>query len=231
MANTNTVLKPEPDGNGKVIRLRPEERVGRGAGLWVGTFLALGAADVFFMAVGKTLFGFDTLIIASFWCMAVMIAFGFVWSYLWKQVPRSGNGAELTLPEIDKAIAGVDLGLSAHMRGENLNELMRVISFSSLRKPRGPASALIYMLFNDLVFFSRLRRVERALENITWLSGAERRKVITLLGERVLLSRRKDFLPATRLILSFWYALSAPVAVLMIFVVLIHALIFHLFGF
>lgn len=194
---------------------------------WLSAHMALGVIGPLLITFHTT-FDFHGLIATSYWCMVVTVVFGIIGRYIYVQIPRSINGTELGVLEIEKAIDELDRESGRYMKGEGLSELARTMDGDPPGE-RGPLSALLYMAVNDLANIVRVRRLEAALKKNPSLKRGERKRVVSLVRAKASLIRRKNLLSTSHRLLKHWHVLHVPLAAVMFIIMFIHVAVYYTF--
>jgi hypothetical protein len=157
----------------------------------------------------------------AFWIMTAVTASGFIGRYLYAQIPRSLNAAELTIREIQDA--EVQLRWNAEDKHEKIGTSL--IDLFALPTPAQVAStpifaALCWMIWLDLkrpfqVSWLRLRAAGFWLWLISLLgilrtSKPELEQAIVTARRQAALSKRVLFLSRTKQVFNLWHVIHRP---------------------
>jgi len=88
------------------------------------------SAHMFFGIMGPILVTFHTtfklhgLVATSFWCMIVTMVFGVLGRYIYVQIPRSINGTELGVKEIEGSVSALETEIGRKLKKINIMNLM-----------------------------------------------------------------------------------------------------------
>ena len=187
---------------------------------WLDIHVLMGLTAPFIIAFHSTL-KFRGIAGMAFWIMFAVSASGVVGRYLYAQIPRSLNTAELSLKEIQEMQAQLASQLAAqHMLPEShLRALLRLPSAQMVGK-LPIAIAIVYMMILDVVRFFRVARLRRhALsggEYITSLFGfvktghRELERAIHAAGAEAALSKRILFLSRSQKVFHLWHVIHKP---------------------
>jgi hypothetical protein len=157
----------------------------------------------------------------AFWIMTAVTASGFIGRYLYSQIPRTLNAAELTVKEIQDA--EVQLRWNAEDKHEKIGT--RLIDLFALPSPAQVAStpmiaALCWMIYLDIkrpfqVSWLRLR----AAGFIAWIVSLfgifptrkpELEVAIQTARRQAALSKRILFLSRTKQVFNLWHVVHRP---------------------
>jgi hypothetical protein len=178
----------------------------------------------------------------AFWIMLLVAISGFVGRYLYAQIPRSINAAELSLrelaaqeDELTSMLAGQDI-LSASM----LDPLLRVPSPDDVKKM--PALRAVFkMMMIDLVLPFRIARLRRCvlgpLGKIASFGGllatnnARLEDVVKAARNKASLSKRIAFLARTQEVLHLWHVIHRPFSYSFMVLAILHIVVAMGLGF
>src|SRR5712692_1288564 len=187
---------------------------------WLDFHVILGTAAPLVIALHSS-FKFGGIAGMAFWIMTAVTASGFIGRYLYSQIPRSLNAAELTIKEIQDA--EVQLRWNAEDKHEKIGT--RLIDLFALPTPAQVArttimAALCWMIWLDLkrpfqVSWLRLRAGGFG----PWLvslfgslptRSAHLERAIHMARRQASLSKRVLFLSRTKQVFSLWHVVHRP---------------------
>ena len=187
---------------------------------WLDFHVVLGTAAPLVIALHSS-FKFGGIAGMAFWIMTAVTASGFIGRYLYAQIPRSLNAAELTIREIQDA--EVQLRWNAEDKHEKIGTSL--IDLFALPTPAQVAStpifaALCWMIWLDLkrpfqVSWLRLRAAGFWLWLISLLgifrtSKPELEHAIVTARRQAALSKRVLFLSRTKQVFTLWHVIHRP---------------------
>jgi hypothetical protein len=192
----------------------------------------LGIAAPFVIAFHSS-FKFRGFAGMAFWIMVAVSLSGIIGRYLYSQIPRSLNAAEISRKELQDTQQQLAQSLAGQklLRTNDLRSLLRLPSEESV-KQWSIVFALVYMLTLDLfrpLQIARLRR--RALgfgETLTTLGGlrptrhAELEKAIATAREEASLSKRILFLSRSQQVFHLWHVVHKPFSYSFAILALVH---------
>jgi hypothetical protein len=186
-------------------------------------------------------FKFRGLAGMAFWIMVVVAVSGFVGRYLYSQVPRRLNAAELSLQEArdEQAKLTEQLAQQKVFSADWLRPLSRLPSPERIRK-QWIVTVLLEMLWSDfrrIYTISRLRRhVLGFWGNLGTLGGMlnsgneELERIIVTAKRQAVLSQRMLFLSRTQQVFHLWHVVHKPFSYSFALLALIHIGVVMLFG-
>lgn len=187
---------------------------------WLDFHVVLGTAAPLVIALHSS-FKFGGIAGMAFWIMTAVTASGFIGRYLYAQIPRSLNAAELTIREIQDA--EVQLRWNAEDKHEKIGTSL--IDLFALPTPAQVAStpvfaALCWMIWLDLkrpfqVSWLRLRAAGFwlwliSLFGIFRTSKPELEQAIVTARRQAALSKRVLFLSRTKQVFNLWHVIHRP---------------------
>jgi hypothetical protein len=178
----------------------------------------------------------------AYWIMVAVALSGFIGRYLYSQIPRSINTAEMTLKELDAALANLSaqLALQPFFSADVLAAVLHVPLRTEVQRLSLPG-ALARMMALDI---SRLFRV--AALRRRFLAGAERwvtvggflrssnaqlEEAIAAVRRHAWLSTRMAFLERAQQIFHLWHVVHRPFSYSFAILVLVHVTVALLFGY
>jgi hypothetical protein len=187
---------------------------------WLDFHVVLGTAAPLVIALHSS-FKFGGIAGMAFWIMTLVTASGFIGRYLYSQIPRSLNAAELTIKEIQDA--EVHLRWKAEEKHEKIGTSL--IDLFDLPTPaqvaRTPVMvALCWMIWLDLkrpfqVSWLRLRAAGFgawliSLFGIFRTGNPELEQAILTARRQAALSKRVLFLSRTKQVFNLWHVIHRP---------------------
>ena len=187
---------------------------------WLDFHVVLGTTAPLVIALHSS-FKFGGIAGMAFWIMTAVTASGFIGRYLYSQIPRSLNAAELTIKEMQDA--EVHLRRSAEPKHEEIGT--SVMELFALPTPAQVArtpmmAALCWMIWLDLqrpfqVSWLRLRAAGFAawlisLFGILRTRNPELEFAIQNARKQASLSKRILFLSRTKQVFSLWHVIHRP---------------------
>ena len=187
---------------------------------WLDFHVILGTAAPLVIALHSS-FKFGGIAGMAFWIMTAVTASGFIGRYLYSQIPRSLNAAELTIKEIQDA--EVHLRWNAEEKHEKIGTSL--VDLFALPTPAQVAvtpmiSALCWMIWLDLkrpfqVSWIRLRAAGfgawlLSLFGILATHNPELEFAIESARKHASLSKRVLFLSRTKEVFGLWHVVHRP---------------------
>ena len=169
----------------------------------------------------------------AYWIMLVVTASGFVGRYLYAQIPRRLNAAELSLQEMHSMTAELaeQLHNQSVVSAEEMKPLLAVPSKQEVERLSVP-SALLLMCMCDLkrpFHAARVRR--RAMTGFArirtfwglWPSNqANLEKVIELARQRSWMATKISFMTKTQQVFHLWHVVHRPFSISFAILAIVH---------
>jgi hypothetical protein len=178
-------------------------------------------------------FKFQGIAGVAFWIMLAVAVSGVIGRYLYAQIPRSLNAAELSLNELqlgERELAEALLGQSMHAV-ERINRTLRVPTKEHIRRI-GALRAVGEMLVLDVGLPFRvasLRRsscdigaATRSLGGFFSTGNGEVEHIVRLVRQKVSLSKRIVFLDQTQKVFHLWHVVHRPFSYAFAILAIIH---------
>ena len=188
-------------------------------------------------------FKFHGLAGMAFWIMTAVALSGIIGRYIYAQIPRSLDSAEISLKELEGAQEELtrELEGQAIVRSADLQRLLRMRSAEEVR--RMPLyRALLLMIALDVARPFRVARLR--LHALGWSGGAlitlggllaspnrELERVVQTARRKAALSKRIAFLSRTQQVFHLWHVIHRPFSYSFAVLALIHIAVVLLLGY
>lgn len=208
---------------------------------WLDFHVLLGLSAPFVIALHAS-FKFHGFAGIAFWIMLTVSLSGVVGRYLYSQIPRRVNAAELSRKELQELQAKMTQQLEQQniLQAANLRSALRLPSQETVDKLPIPF-ALAYMLLLDLTRPFRIARLRNGAlhgaEHLTTLGGMlptrhrEMERAIAVAREEASLSKRILFLSRTEQVFHLWHVVHKPFSYSFAVLVLVHIGVVLMMGF
>jgi hypothetical protein len=208
---------------------------------WLDNHVLLGIAAPFVIALHAA-FKFGGFAGMAFWIMFAVSVSGIVGRYLYGQIPRSLNAAELSLKEVQDIQAKLGEQL-ATQRVLGKSDLRSVLTLpSSERVQRMPTVvALAYMPVLDVGRKYRIAALRRHHlgfgEQVTTLGGflktrhVELERAIQVAADEAAISKRVLFLSCSQKVFHLWHIVHKPFSYTFALLAIIHIVLVTMMGY
>ncbi len=176
-----------------------------------------------------TSFKFGGIVAVSFWSMVAVVISGVVGRFIYLQIPRTIEGRELSLNDLNKMETDLYGQLEDQFKvdPEILNRMNLALAGAS------PVKTSIYLLriFNRFVFEQKLvSEIKRELRKQD-IKGRNFRKASRIFKSKIILNRRIAWLSSMQNFLRYWHVAHLPFALIMLVIMIVHIVIAALFGY
>jgi hypothetical protein len=208
---------------------------------WLDFHVILGIFAPFIIAFHSS-FKFAGFAGMAFWIMVAVSLSGIIGRYLYSQIPRSLNAAELTRSDTQ----ALQLKLAAKLAQqkllpvENLRSFLRLPSAERVQRWSAPF-AVAYMIGLDMGRPFRIAKLRRHSinfpERISTLGGLLKtsnralEKAIASAREEVALSKRILFLSRSKQVFELWHVVHKPFSYSFAILAIIHIVVVTMMGF
>ncbi len=208
---------------------------------WLDNHVLLGIAAPFVIALHAA-FKFRGFAGMAFWIMFAVSVSGIIGRYLYGQIPRSLNAAELSLKEVQEIQAKLGEQL-ATQRVLGKADLRDVLSLPSAeRVQRMPTVlALGYMMLLDIgrkFKIAALRRHHIGFgEQVMTLAGflrtnhPELERAVQVAGEEAAIAKRVLFLSCSQKVFHLWHVVHKPFSYTFALLAMIHIVLVLMMGY
>lgn len=180
------------------------------------------------MVLFHTSFKFGGIVSVSFWSMVAVFLSGVIGRFIYIQIPRTIEGRELGLAEIQ----GMKEDIGSVLKNEfTLDEdNYQVIVESTKRKPPAGNGAKTTMIKKYFDTRKNIKRVKAVLKKSN-LSGKQYREILHLVKNEISLNRKIDRLQTMVNLFKYWHVAHLPFALVMLVIMVIHVVVTIAFGY
>lgn len=175
-----------------------------------------------------TTFKFGGLVAVSFWSMVAVVASGVIGRYIYLQIPRSIEGRELNLNEINQIKDELNTRLKTAYQIEEsiLDQIMSAVK----KRPDRSGKSMLKRSIVKFIFESRTIREVKSILKAHRIKGVTYREVVGLIKDEIRLNRKIDRLISMQNLFRYWHVAHMPFALLMLIIMLIHVVVTVTFG-
>lgn len=208
---------------------------------WLDFHIVLGVTAPIIIAFHAA-FKFRGIAGMAFWIMVAVALSGVVGRYLYSQIPRRLDAAELTWQELQDEQLGLTQQLAAQ-RMFGPGELVAAFYVPDVEmvKHKSAVGALLWMFLLDLARPFRVAALRRrvlgfggVLLSVFGLLPSQNReleRIIQIARNQASLSKRMIFLSRTRQIFQLWHVVHRPFSYAFVVLALLHIATAMLFGY
>ncbi|HET8825508.1 MAG TPA: hypothetical protein VFM77_10290 [Terriglobales bacterium] len=208
---------------------------------WLDFHVLLGVSAPFVIAFHSS-FKFHGFAGIAFWIMLSVSLSGLIGRYLYSQIPRRVNAAEISLAELQEIQTQLSEQLAQQrlLPQTDLRSLLRLPSKESVSRLPMPI-ALVYMMFLDIARVFRVAGIRRHAvpfgQKLTTLAGflptsnTSLERAILLAREEASLAKRVLFLSRSQQVFHLWHVVHKPFSYSFAVLALIHIVVVMMMGY
>lgn len=208
---------------------------------WLDNHVLLGLAAPFVIALHAA-FKFRGFAGIAFWIMLAVSLSGVIGRYLYGQIPRSLNAAELSLKEVQE----IQAKLAAQLAAQSVlpqSDLRAVLSLPSAERVQKlpTAVALVYMMLLDLSRIFKIATLRRrhlgfgdhlfSLGGLLKTTHAELERAVSVAREEAALAKRVLFLSSSQKVFHLWHVVHKPFSYTFALLAIIHIVLVAMMGY
>lgn len=181
------------------------------------------------MILFHTAFKFGGIVSIAFWSMVAVVVSGVIGRYIYIQIPRSIEGRELSLNEIQasKTNIGDILGNTYQLDLTSRHSILAMLEVQNQGNTRYLVKGLFAWFFDDR---RRLSSIKRTLKQ-NRLARRDIRKVTQLVRNEMAINKRIQRLQQMQQLFKYWHVAHLPFAIVMLVIVVLHVGITLAFGY
>ena len=190
---------------------------------------------IFLCSVGPVLvlfhtaFKFGGIVSIAFWSMVAVVASGVIGRFIYIQIPRTIEGRELSLYEVQALKSNMEAILKDTYRLDEPS--YNAILESTRVNPRETGGNLLGGMINKYFEDQKtIRKVKNILRGNN-LSSADLKKVTDLIRNEISLNNRIDRLQTMQKLFKYWHVAHLPFALIMLIIMVIHVGVTLAFGY
>ena len=176
-----------------------------------------------------TAFKFGGIVSISFWSMVLVVASGVIGRFIYIQIPRTIEGRELSLNEVQELKSNLEqLLLQAYgLPDELYYEILAALEAPSYQSGSGLLGGIIQKHLADR---RALRKVARMLKK-AGISKGDIKKIKVALSSEMTLDNRIARLQTMQKLFRYWHVAHLPFAIIMLIIMVIHVGVTLAFGY
>lgn len=142
----------------------------------------------------------------------IIVISGFIGRYIYTAVPRTVDGAEVAVRDLEQQIAQADAQLRALGQADRFSQPLRP----------APATGAALIFGRALERWRFRRDIQRAMKSAGAAGQAQARQLQRLLDDRFRWQRQIDSLAAARRLLAVWHTVHIPIGVALFTIAAVH---------
>ena len=175
-----------------------------------------------------TSFKFGGLVAISFWSMVAVVLSGVIGRYIYLQIPRTIEGREMNLNEINQIKDELNKKLITvySIDEQALQEILNAVK----KRPDRSGDSMVKRSIEKFNFERRTMREVKTILTQNKVSGKGYKEVVKLIKDEIILNRKIDRLISMQNLFRYWHVAHLPFALLMLIIMIIHVGVAYAFG-
>ncbi|MCK3685796.1 hypothetical protein [Maribellus sp. YY47] len=176
-----------------------------------------------------TSFKFGGLVAVSFWSMVAVVLSGVIGRFIYLQIPRTIEGRELSLNELNT----MESELISGLKNKHQIDAHIITSMNAAVAKAGEKEGVNYLvrICRRFVFEQKLVRQFRKELKTKNIKGKHLRSAVRIFKSKIILNRRIAWLSSMQNFLRYWHVAHLPFALVMLVIMIIHVMVAVLFGY
>jgi hypothetical protein len=176
-----------------------------------------------------TSFKFGGIVAVSFWSMVAVFLSGVIGRVIYIQIPRSIEGQELSLNEINAMKKNINDELTeSHKLDEESRSIITELTRKKVEKYH--KNPLTRWIRNSMADRKKIRGIKSVL-NKNKIPRLEYNKILKIARQDILLNRRIERLVTMQNLFKYWHVAHLPFALVMLIIMIIHTVVTIVFGY
>ncbi len=169
-----------------------------------------------------TAFKFGGIVSLSFWSMVLVVASGVIGRFIYIQIPRSIEGRELSLAEVQNSKINLHAILSERyeVSGQMVQALLQITDHSLNKKQ----SFLRQWILEYFTIRSATHDVQKLLAP-TDIDPSAQKSIIRIMKQEIKINGRINRLTTMQTIFRYWHVIHLPFAIIMLIIMIIHVIV------
>ena len=178
------------------------------------------------LIVFHTAFKFGGIVSVAFWSMLAVVASGVIGRFIYIQIPRTIEGRELSLHEVQMMKSDITLALK---NNDNVDEatIQEILNSTDREKNEGGKSFFMAKYFDDK---KTIRVIKNTLKQNNVIRK-ERASIIKMVKNEISLANKITRLQMMQKLFKYWHVAHLPFALIMLIIVVIHVIVTLAFGY
>ncbi|MFY9154145.1 MAG: hypothetical protein WAO52_19145 [Prolixibacteraceae bacterium] len=175
-----------------------------------------------------TSFKFGGIVSISFWSMVAVVFSGLIGRYIYLQIPRTIEGREMSLNEINqtKEVLNKQLTEVYQLDENSLSEILETVK----KRPNRSGNSMVQRSIDKFKFERKTINDVRKILKQQRISGKNIREVMNLIKHEISLNRKIDRLITMQNLFKYWHVAHLPFAILMLIIMIVHVIVTITFG-
>ncbi len=189
---------------------------------WLDIHIFLGIAGPLFVILHST-FRLNGLVSVSFWSMIAVALSGIVGRFLYLQIPRTIQGAEMTLDEVNALKEEINRELQGFIQSDqNIKEQIKKRLLLQTREEYNIITLFVQFMRVGLLLRFRKRRLTLFFSRRFNLPAKQIENLIVLILQKDLLDQRIRLWTRIQRYFHYWHVFHKPFAIIMFLILFVH---------
>ncbi|MBK7811005.1 MAG: hypothetical protein IPI50_07160 [Saprospiraceae bacterium] len=176
-----------------------------------------------------TAFKFGGIVSISFWSMVAVVLSGVIGRFIYKQIPRTIQGRELNIQEIQNIKSQIQENLQSHIvLEENKSKLLNIIEGTTVPSVKKQTITGFFKRFRADQF--RIKKIKSGLIDLG-IAQKDRKNIIQLTKREYTIQRRIEYLGLMQSLFRYWHVAHLPFAIIMLLIMVVHVIVAVTFGY
>ncbi len=176
-----------------------------------------------------TSFKFGGLVSVSFWSMVAVVASGIIGRFIYLQIPRTIEGRELSLNELNRRKQDFYEELEKNFRLDA--EILSLLTVSLNGKTEPGKMNFFTRIVQRVQFENKLIKEVKSKLKKKNIPQKNLRAIIRVIKSEIIIARRIDWLSTMQNFLRYWHVAHLPFAIIMLVIMIIHIAVAVIFGY
>lgn len=170
-----------------------------------------------------TAFKFGGIVSIAFWSMVAVVLSGVIGRYIYIQIPRSIEGRELSLHEIQNMKTNLNDLLSNNYQ-LSITSQNNILTAVQLTNQTNSKNILIGSIARFFEKRKKISGIKKTLKENS-LARTDIRKVTRIIKNEMAINRRIERLQTMQNLFKYWHVAHLPFAIIMLVIVVVHVVI------
>lgn len=175
------------------------------------------------MVLYHTAFKFGGVVSIAFWSMVAVVLSGVIGRYIYIQIPRSIEGRELSLNEIQDLKSNIHSILTSNYRLDTTSQgaIMATLQLQSTSSSGNWLATSVKRHFENR---KKIVEIKKTLKR-NQLARKDIRQVVGLVKNEITLNKKIERLQTMQALFKYWHVAHLPFAIIMLVIVVVHVII------
>ena len=189
---------------------------------WLNYHIFMGITGPILIILHTT-FKFNGLVSVSFWSMMAVMISGFIGKYIYVQIPRAKDGAELSARQMEKEISSLRSTLIDQYRID-VKQLDWLMIDDTVPKTTTSRFRIFFMMpVENIILRIRIgQRIKKSGLLSKDIPKNEINQIRKILLQHIILTRRIGSLDLFHKLFHYWHVIHKPFAYIMIIILFLH---------